>query len=208
MGIAATPARAHPIIYPACRFHPTPSSRAQHERPEDDHAKSSDLLFAGAAGGVKGVLCHFPKLKLMWSILWNIFHICKSFKSCWIRSCYMPPTKPRSARSETVRLWCAMPCGNISGGWKCELVRNATARAICDSRWPMRKREVGKQRPRGRENRPSGPRGHSAVSVCPARQEAARSSTHPQQRHRVSIHSYGCAGYFHDSRRAVGSCSE
>jgi len=25
------------------------------------------------------------------SMLWNRFHICKSFQSCWIRSCYTPP---------------------------------------------------------------------------------------------------------------------
>ena len=43
----------------------------------------------------------------MWSILWNGFHIWKSFKSCWIKSCYTPPTTPRSApkrnRSALVR---------------------------------------------------------------------------------------------------------
>ncbi len=47
------------------------------------------------------------EMSSMWSILWNRFHICKSFKSCWIKSCYTPPTKPRSAlrrnRSALVR---------------------------------------------------------------------------------------------------------
>ncbi len=69
----------------------------------------------------------------MWSILWSRFNIWKSFKSCWIKSCYTPPTKPRSARSETGPLWCATPCGNISAGWNCEPVKNATARATRDS---------------------------------------------------------------------------
>ena len=52
----------------------------------------------------------------MWSILWNRFHICRSFKSCSTKSCYTLPTKPRSALGETGPLWCAMLCGNISTG--------------------------------------------------------------------------------------------
>src|SRR5277367_664645 len=44
------------------------------------------------------------EMSSLWSILWSRFHIWKSFKSCWIRSCYTPPTEPRRARSETVPL--------------------------------------------------------------------------------------------------------
>ena len=90
----------------------------------------------------------------MWSILWNGFHICKSFKSYWIKSCYMPPTKPRSALGETVPPWCATPCGNISGGWNCGPEKSATARATRGIRQPTRKRGVGSRRPRGRKNSP------------------------------------------------------
>jgi hypothetical protein len=94
----------------------------------------------------------------MWSILWNGFHICKSCKSCWIKSCYTPPTRPRSALSETGPLWYATRCGNISAGWNCEPVKSATARATRDvcrpTRKPTRKRGVGNRRPRGRKNRP------------------------------------------------------
>jgi mRNA interferase MazF len=103
------------------------------------------------------------EMSSMWSILWNRFHICKSFKSCWIKSCYTPPTKPRSALGETGPLWCATPCGNISVGWNCEPVKSATARATHDSRKPTRKRGVGNRRPRGRK---SSPRRGSALPVC------------------------------------------
>jgi len=96
----------------------------------------------------------------MWSILWNRFHICKSFKSYWIKSCYTLRTKPRSALSETVPLWCETPCENISVGWNCKPVRGATARATRDSRKPTQKRGLGNRRPRGRKNspRPDSPR--------------------------------------------------
>jgi len=94
------------------------------------------------------------KTSSMWSILWNGFHICKSFKSCWIKSFYMPPTKPRSALNETVPLWCAMPCGNISAGWNCGPMRSATARVTCDNRKPTQKRGAGKRRVCGRKSSP------------------------------------------------------
>jgi len=153
-----------------------------------------------------------PPLKMLsvWNILWNRFHICKSFKSCWIKSCYTPPTRPRSALSKTGPPWCATPCGNISTDWGCEPVKSATARATRDIRKPSRKRGVGKRRPRGRESRPrkNSPGRGSALPVCRPRQDAAGPRAHPQQRDRVFIHGDGCASYFHDSRRAIGSGSE
>ena len=88
----------------------------------------------------------------MWSILWSGLHIWKSFKSCWIKSFYTPPTRPRSGPSETGLLWCAMPCGNISGGWNCEPVKSATARVTRDIRKPTRRSGVGKRRPLGHKN--------------------------------------------------------
>ena len=43
----------------------------------------------------------------MWNILWNKFHICKSFKSCWIKSCYsaadQAAKRTRRNRSALVR---------------------------------------------------------------------------------------------------------
>src|SRR5208282_2027660 len=164
--------------------------------------------------GVRNVTACFEMFS-MWSILWNGFHICKSFKSCWIKSCYTPPTKPRSALSEIVPLWCATPCGNISAGWNCEPAKSATARATRDSPKPTRKRGVGNRRPRGRKNsrrknspRPDTPRRGSALPVCRARQKTTRSRAHPQQRHRLFIHGHGCACHFHDSRSAIGGRSE
>ena len=147
----------------------------------------------------------------MWSILWTRFHIWKSFKSCWIKSSYRPPTKLRSARGETGLLWCAMPCGNISAGWSCEPVKNATARATCDSRQPTRKRGLGNRRLRGRKNSPRrnrprySTRGSPTLPVCSSRQDATGPRAHPQQRRRLFIHGHGCAGYFHHSRCAIGS---
>jgi len=141
----------------------------------------------------------------MCSILWNKFHIWKSFKSCSIKSCYTPPTKPRSAPGEIGPLWCATPCGNISVGWNCASVKRATARATRDSRNPTRKRRVGNRRPRGRKN---SPRRSSALPVCRARQETSGPRAHPQQRRHVFIHSHGCACHFDHSRRAIGSRSE
>jgi len=153
----------------------------------------------------------------MWSILWNRFHICKLFKLFWIKSCYTPPTKPRSARSETVPRWCAMPCANISAGWNCEPVKNATARATRDSRKPTQKRGVGNRRPRGRKTsrrknsprsdspRSDSPRRGSALPVRGSRQKTAGPRPHPQQRHRVFIDGHGRACHFHDSRRPIGS---
>jgi len=154
--------------------------------------------------------CFEEQMPSMWSTLWNESHICKSFKSCWIKSCYRRPTKPRSVPGETVPLWCATPCGNISAGWNCGRVKSATAGATRDRCKPTRKREVGKRRPRGRKNsaRPDSPRGHSALPVCRARQETAGSRAHPRQCHRIFIHGHGCAGHFDDSRRAVGGGSE
>jgi mRNA-degrading endonuclease toxin of MazEF toxin-antitoxin module len=136
----------------------------------------------------------------MWGILWNRFHICKSFKSCWTKSCYTPPTKPRSALGETVPLWCATPCGNISAGCNCEPVKSATARATRGYRKPARKRGVGNRRPRGRKN---SPRRGSALPVYRARQETTGPRAHPRQRHRVFVHSHGCACHIHDSRRTM-----
>jgi hypothetical protein len=161
----------------------------------------------------------------MWSTLSNRLHICKSFKSCWIKGCYRPPTKPRSALSETGPLWCATPCGNISVGWNCEPVKNATARATRDRRKLTRKRRVGNRRPRGRKNSPRHiprhsprhiprhsprhiPRRSTALPVRRARQETTGPRAHPQQCHRLFIHSHGCSCHFHNSRRTVGSRSE
>src|SRR6266403_4029790 len=145
----------------------------------------------------------------VWSILWSGFHICKSFKSCWIKSCYMRPTKPRSALGETVPPWCATPFGNIFAGWNCEPVKSATARATRDIRKRTPKRGVGNRRLRGREN---SPRRGSALPVRRGRQDERQETTgpraHPQQRHRVFIHSHGSSGHFHDSRRTIGSRSE
>jgi len=85
--------------------------------------------------------------------VWSRFHIWKSFKSCWIKSCYTPPTKPRSALGETGPHWCATLCGNIFAGSNCEPAKSATARATREIREPTRKRGVGNRRPRGRKNR-------------------------------------------------------
>jgi len=159
------------------------------------------------------------EMSSMWSILLNRFHIWKSFKSCWTKSCYTPPTKLRSALGETGPLWCATPCGNISAGWNCEPVKSATAKATRDIRKPTRKRGVGNRRPLGRKNsqrknspRPDSPRRGSALPVCRARQDARQETTgpraHAQQRHRVFIHGHGCACHFHDSRRTIGSRAE
>jgi len=145
------------------------------------------------------------EVSAMWSILWNGFHICKSFKSCSIKSCYRPPTKPRNAPSKTVQRWCATPCGNISAGWNCEPVKSATARATRDGRKPTRKRGVGKRRRCGRKNNA---RRSSALPVCRAGQKTTGPRADPQQCHRVFIHSHGCACYFYHSRRAIGSGSE
>jgi hypothetical protein len=152
----------------------------------------------------------FEKCLSMWSILWSRFHICKSFKSCWIKSCYMRPTKPPSALRETVPLWCATRCGSISAGWNCERVRSVTAKATRGSRKPTRKPGVGNRRPRGRKNSPRSdcPRRSSALPVCRARQNTTGPRAHPEQRHRLSVHSHGCAYHFYDSRRAIGSGSE
>ncbi len=146
----------------------------------------------------------------MWSILWNRLHICKSFKSCSTKSCYTPPTRPRSALGETGLLWCATPCANISAGWNCEPLKSATARATCDSRQPTRKRGVGNRRPRGRKNspRPDSPRRGSALPICRARQKTAGPRAHAQQRHCLSIHGHGRARYFHHSRSAIRSRAE
>ena len=175
------------------------------------YAKSAEFDIALSMVGKQLAL----KISSMWSILWNGFHIWKSFKSCWIKSCYTPPTRPRSAPGETGPLWCATPCGNISAGWNCEPVKSATARATRDIRKPTRKRGVGNRRPRGRKTsrrknspRPDSPRRSSALPVCRSRQKTTGSRAHPRQRHRVFIHSHGCAGHFHDSRRAIGSRSE
>ena len=150
------------------------------------------------------------EMSSMWSILWNGFHIWRSCKSCWIKSCYTPPTKPQSALGETVPLWCATHSGNISADWNCEQVKNATTRATRDSRKPTRKRGAGNRRPRGRKNsrRKNSPRRGSPLRVCRARQETAGPRAHPQQRHRLFIHSHGCACHVHDSRRTIGSRSE
>jgi hypothetical protein len=124
---------------------------------------------------------------IMWGILWNRLHIGKSFKSCWIKSCYTPPTKPRSALGETVPLWCATPCGNISAGCNCEPVKSATARATRGCRKPARKRGLGNRMPRGRKN---SPRRGSALPVCRARQKTTDPRAHSRRRHRVFVHSF------------------
>ena len=151
------------------------------------------------------------EISSVWSILWSGFHICKSFKSYWMKSCYMPPTRPRSAPGETGPLWCAMPCGNISAGWNCEPVKSATARATRDIHKPTWRRGVGKRRPRGRKNSAEAkncPRRCPALRVRAARQETACVGAYPRQCHRVLIHRNGCAGDFHDSWRAVRSGSD
>jgi hypothetical protein len=131
----------------------------------------------------------------------NRFHIWKSFKSCWIGSCYRPPTRPRSALSKTVLLWCATLCGNISSGWSCEPVKSATGRATRDNRRPMRKRGLGIGGcVAGRIARGQIARGGIRLYE---RRETAGPRAHPQQRHRVLIHGHGCAGHFHDSRGAI-----
>src|ERR1700690_612893 len=145
------------------------------------------------------------EMSSMWSTLWNGFNIWKSFKSCWIRSCYTPPTKPRSAPGETGLLWCATPCGNICSGWNCEPGKSATVTATRGRRKPTRKRGVGNRRGRGRKNSPG--RG-SALPVFRARQEATGARASPRQRHRVFIDSHGCSCHFNHSRRAIGGCSE
>src|SRR6267143_3463910 len=145
------------------------------------------------------------EMSSMWSILWDRFHICESFKSSWIKSCYTPPTKPRSALGETGPLWCARPCGNISAGWNCAPVKCATARATRDSLQPTRKRGVGNRRPRGRKN---SPRRSSALPVCRARQETTGPRAHPQQRPRLFIHGLGGACHLYHTRCAIGSRSE
>jgi len=94
------------------------------------------------------------EMSFMWSRLWNRFHICRSFRSSWTKSCYTPPTKPPNAAGETGPLWCATPCGNISAGWNCGRVRSATVRATRNSRKPARKRGVGNRRRCGRKNSP------------------------------------------------------
>jgi hypothetical protein len=146
----------------------------------------------------------------MWSILWSRFHIWKSFKLCWTKSCYTPPTKPRSAPDETALHWCATPCGNTFAGWNSGPVKSVTARATRGIRKPTRRHGVGNRRLRGRKNnqRKNRARRSSALSVCPARQKAAGPGAHAQQRDRVSIHRHGGACHVDDSRRAFGSCAE
>ena len=73
------------------------------------------MVKKGKLGQYRNVTSYL-EISSMWSILWNGFHIWKLFKSCWIKSCYMPPTTRRSAPNETGPLWCATRCGNISAG--------------------------------------------------------------------------------------------